>query len=104
MGEEKRIDPRYSLITEVDYVGEGMAQHGRISDLSHGGIFIDTINPLDIGIAVNFKFVLPGDVRGKPISGWGIVAWNQPMLGMGVRFTDLSQEDRDRIKAFLAER
>jgi hypothetical protein len=101
MDEDKRLNKRHPLVAEIDYLGEGMRQRGRISDLSQGGLFIDTINPLDRGCPVSFTFLLPGDTSGKPIAGEGVVAWQQPMLGMGIRFISLAEGDLDRILRFL---
>ncbi len=101
MNKDNRQDTRHPFVAEVDYVGGGIRQRGRTSDLSQGGIFIDTINPMDEGCLVSFRFLLPGDPSGEPITGEGVVAWKQPMMGMGVRFTRISDRDRERVLQFL---
>jgi uncharacterized protein (TIGR02266 family) len=98
MGEDQRVHQRHAVITEVRYAADGVSHWGRLSDLSLGGVFIDTINPLEMGVSLTFEFVLPGDSSGKPISGEGVVAWHQPMMGMGIRFTRLTPEDQERIR------
>jgi uncharacterized protein (TIGR02266 family) len=98
---EKRTNARYPVIADIEYSGAGVRHIGRVSDLSTGGIFVDTINPLPEGTHLAFSFALPGDQTGNPIIGEGVVAWIQPMLGMGVRFTSLPDEDAERVRAFI---
>ncbi len=100
MSQDQREHHRTPLIADVEYHTEGMSQRGRISDLSVGGVFIDTLNPLDIGTVVHFTFVLPGTT--DRIDGEGVVAWNQPMVGMGIRFNSLNTELQQVIERYLA--
>ncbi len=100
MNQDQREFHRTPLIADVDFHTEGMSQRGRISDLSVGGIFIDTLNPLDVGTVVHFSFVLPGTA--DRIDGEGVVAWNQPMVGMGIRFNLLNTELQQVIERYLA--
>jgi uncharacterized protein (TIGR02266 family) len=102
MDGEKRQDPRSIAVTEVGFDHKGMHYHGRINDLSHGGLYIDTINPLPEGSVISFQFSLPGDESGSPISGEGRVVWMAHMQGMGIEFTRLSDDDRDRLRAYLS--
>ena len=102
MNGEKRSETRHPVVAEIDFVGGGIRQRGRISDLSRGGLFIDTLNPQDVGTPVSFSFLLPGDASGKPIAGEGVVAWVSPMLGMGIRFTALAAGDLERLSGFLS--
>jgi uncharacterized protein (TIGR02266 family) len=102
MDGEKRQGARSLAVAEVSFGHKGMRFHGRINDLSHGGMYIDTINPLPEGSSISFQFDLPGDESSGPISGEGRVVWMSHMQGMGIGFTRLSDEDRDRLKAFLS--
>jgi uncharacterized protein (TIGR02266 family) len=102
MDREKRRSARSSAVAEVSFEHKGMHFQGRINDLSYGGLYIDTINPLPEGSAVSFQFSLPGDESGIPISGEGRVAWMVHMQGMGIQITRLSDDDRDRLEAFLS--
>lgn len=101
MGEDKRDNLRHFAFTEVSYEHRGLQFQGRISDLSQGGFFIDSINPLPEGSLISFQFSLPGDESEIPITGEGRVAWKRPMQGMGISFTQLSDMDRERLKNFL---
>jgi uncharacterized protein (TIGR02266 family) len=104
MDGEKRQGPRSFAIADVRFDHKGMHFHGRINDLSHGGMYIDTINPLPEGSSISFQFSLPGDESGSPISGQGQVVWMAHMQGMGISFIRLSDDDRDRLKAYLSRK
>jgi uncharacterized protein (TIGR02266 family) len=102
MDGEKRQGARSFAVAEVSFDHKGMHFLGRINDLSSGGMYIDTINPLPEGSSVSFQFGLPGDGSERPLSGEGVVVWMVHMQGMGIGFTRLSDEDRDRLKAYLS--
>jgi uncharacterized protein (TIGR02266 family) len=104
MDGEKRQGPRSIAFAEVAFDHKGMRFHGRINDLSPGGLYIDTINPLPEGSSISFQFSLPGAGSESPISGEGQVVWMAHMQGMGIRFTRLSDDDRARLKAYLSRR
>jgi hypothetical protein len=102
MDGEKRQGARSFAIAEVSFDHKGLRFQGRINDLSLGGMYIDTINPLPEGSVIGFQFSLPGEGSESPISGEGRVVWMAHMQGMGIGFTRLSDEDQDRLKAFLS--
>jgi len=99
---DKRRDARSFAVAEVSFKHKGMDFHGRINDLSSGGMYVDTINPLPEGSSISFQFGLPGDESGNPISGEGRVVWMVHMQGMGITFTRLSDDDLDRLMAYLS--
>ena len=104
MGDEKRQGSRSFAIADVTFDHQGMHFHGRINDMAQGGLYIDTINPLPEGSSITFQFRLPGDESGSPISGEGRVVWTAHMQGMGICFTRLSDEDQNRLKAYLTRK
>ena len=104
MDGEKRQGSRSFAFAEVTFDHNGVHLQGRINDLSPGGMYIDTINPLPEGSSISFQFSLPGDGSGTPIAGEGQVVWMVHMQGMGISFTRLSDDDRDRLNAYLSRR
>lgn len=105
MTDDKRQGPRSFAIMEVTFDHVGSVFRGRINDLSMGGLYIDTVNPLPAGSTISFQFSLPAEEDeepGNPVSGEGCVVWSVHMQGMGIGFTRLSAEDRDRIKTYLS--
>ena len=80
----RRTHPRVPLRTEVKFEVECLIFSAQISDLSRGGAFVDTPNPLEVDTELRYEFVLPGDA--VPLEGRARVAWQQPMVGMGIEF------------------
>lgn len=101
-GEENRKHQRAGLIAEIQYTCESTVLKARISDISVGGLFVDTINPLELGKTVKFSVVVPKSISEKPILGEGVVSWRQEMMGMGVRFTRMGREDWEKIKKYMS--
>jgi uncharacterized protein (TIGR02266 family) len=79
-------------------------------DVSRGGIFIRTKDPLAVGTALKFEFQLQD---GSPLlSGDGTVVWNRAndparqsvAPGMGVRFDKLTPDSERVLSRILAEK
>lgn len=100
--EDNRKHVRAGLIAEIQYVCDSTVLKARISDISIGGLFIDTINPLELGKTVRFSITVPREISEKPIPGEGVVSWRQEMMGMGLRFTRMGREDWEKIKKYMA--
>jgi hypothetical protein len=87
--ESKRVP--YPCEVEVHNVGSGVNPlNPRISDLSANGAFIDSINPLPVGTVLKIKFHTPSlviDVKAEVVQA-------MPQFGMGVRFVDLSPQQK----------
>ena len=100
---EKRQSPRVSFACEVECSGVGMGLsplNPRISDISASGAFIDSITHIPEGSKVKVKFMLGG----REISATAEIAHSMPQFGMGIRFLDLSEENRKAIEQFVASR
>ena len=109
-GAERRTTERLTLQADIGLHSATQFFTGLTGDVSHGGIFVATWAPLPLGTEVTVSFVLPG---GHQITAPGRVAWlkdpqgtgeGEDTPGMGVRFTELSDEDRYAVEGFLARR
>jgi uncharacterized protein (TIGR02266 family) len=90
-------------------VNEGMRETGITSNLSEGGLFIATLDPLPIGTVLTVSFSLPGvdDLLVEEVR----VSWcrehtsrSDAPAGMGVAFVDLQPTSAAALRAFLAMR
>lgn len=99
-----RSEPRISLTFRVRYNSpEGPRFESRAGGIGGGGLFIESQTPLPVGTRLAMEFSLPE----KPeewLSAKGTVAWVCPRAdqytfspGMGVRFTEIAADVRDRI-------
>ncbi len=91
---------------DVDCTTEDTFLYASIANISAMGIFIRTTKPLDVGTPVDLSFAPPKENGNpEPFRLRGVVAWinrvrengDNPNPGMGVRFTDLSSEARERL-------
>lgn len=70
------------------------SREARVSDLSLGGCFVDSILDVNEGEAVTFDLRLP---TGEWLKLSGDVVYTMPQIGFGIRFTGLSQEQTSQL-------
>lgn len=105
---EIRSEPRISLAFRVRYnTPEGQRFESRAGGIGGGGLFIESQSPLPVGTKLAMEFSLP-EQPGEWLPARGIVAWVCPKAdqytfspGMGVRFTEVAQDIRERILALV---
>lgn len=95
---ERRQHPRYrcQLSAEI-HIQNGPSFWGNLADLSVGGCYVEM--PLPLEMRTNLKMALwLGQDR---VWVEGEVAHTTPGFGVGVRFMELADADRERIRIFL---
>lgn len=105
---ETRSEPRINLAFRVRYkTPAGDHYDSRAGGIGGGGLFIESTTPLPVGTKLAMEFSLP-EQPGEWILAKGVVAWVCPKAdqytfspGMGVRFSDLAPDARDRILAIV---
>jgi hypothetical protein len=95
---ERRHSERVLFCNEVEVVGYGPR---RSSDLSPGGMFIETIAAFPRGTVLELRFKVQEDER-DPICVKARVLYSADSIGVGVEFLDLLPEDRRRIERVLS--
>jgi type IV pilus assembly protein PilZ len=101
-GAERREHDRFDVTWAVDCVAEDTFLYASIANISEMGIFVRSVDPLAMGTRLQLSFAPPGHDAFRLI---GEVAWINPIRklgdnpnpGMGVRFIDLTPEDRERL-------
>ena len=101
---EIRSEPRISLAFRVRYNSpEGPRFESRAGGIGGGGLFIESQSPLPVGTRLAMEFSLP-EKSEEWMPAKGTVAWVCPKAdqytfspGMGVRFTEIAEDVRDRI-------
>jgi uncharacterized protein (TIGR02266 family) len=102
--DDGRTEPRISFSIRVKYnTPQGLHMESRAGGIGGGGLFIESEGPLPVGTKLVIEFALP-DSPTEWLSAKGVVAWVCPRAdqytfspGMGVRFTDIAAETRNRI-------
>lgn len=93
---------RVPVSIDIEY-GDGCPPiRRRTTNLAAGGVFIETHTPLPEGLPVRLRFSLPGDPRTLEVDA--AVAWSEPDIGMGLRFTGIDSDTRAAIRAYVASR
>ncbi len=80
----------------------GEAQEGDIANISTGGVFIATPDPLPMETVVEFDMRLP--TLPSAISVTAVVRWHQEEKeprGMGVEFLEISESDLNALCVYL---
>lgn len=98
-GSEQRQSPRITINREFQSIETFIAEY--VSDISAGGVFIKSKNPLPVGTLVNLKFSVILDEI-ETIEGIGKVVRVDTELGrgpgMGVVFVKLTHYSRRLVE------
>ncbi len=108
---DQRKSPRVDYEVEVDVTSEDNFFTGFIRNISSGGLFIHTHDPLPIGREINVRFTVP-TIR-DPVTARAVVRWVRSygshapdsVPGMGVQFLDVLPSEAIRaINEFIEKR
>jgi len=96
---DRRANPRLKCTNSVEvYPTEATAPiRSRTSDLSLGGCFLEMPNPLPKGTQIRIALWV------KEFKLWANaeVVTSTPGFGIGVKFTDMTEQDRNELRQFL---
>lgn len=109
IGKLEPRDRRVRMQASIDLKSESNFYQGFSTNLSEGGIFVATVQLAARGTPVDLQFTLPG---GKKLEVKGEVRWVRepndltPEIcpGVGIQFTELSDDAAAAIKAFIGSR
>ena len=94
---ERRTEQRMEVSLDAVWDGHGN-RPARITDLSEGGCFVDTTGESYIGEQLSFRILLPD---GEWLELTGKVAHRHVPVGFGLRFTNLTNEQREQLRSFI---
>lgn len=107
--QKQRADARADVDLEVQYRTAQEFTAAYATNISGGGIFIRTQQPLPLNRDVQIRFTLPGIPQKFVLHG--LVVWSNPHPsrssfppGMGIKFMDLDPEAKTIIAGFVKER
>ena len=107
---ERRTYPRFSVDLPVEYyrINSSSSHTGHALDASEGGLLISFPEQMEIGQHLNLKLFFSLGSELNTIEVLAEVVWMDMHLGKdwgdyrcGVKFINISPEDRDRLKSFL---
>ena len=104
---ERRTNRRLPIRVMVEYETTDDFLIDYTANMSIGGMFIPTKEPLEMGTRFRMRFRLPD--RKKPIETYAVVRWvvsaeNPGMMqpGMGVQFDELGPKDFRDVQKLIA--
>jgi hypothetical protein len=92
--EDRREEERKEILLDVRWEG----RQSRLTDLSLGGCYVDTLGQVSVGEIVNLEIKMP-DGSWLPLRG--TVAYYHPGLGFSVCFTFLTEEEQDKLSEII---
>ena len=102
---EHRKSPRINKKIKSEVVSDDHVSFSSSVDLSHGGIFISTPEPLGDGSNVKLTIVIPGN---EEVEVQGIVKWvrrdesDRGKAGMGIEFVNVSKETSKKLESLIS--
>jgi hypothetical protein len=95
---DRRSKPRLSINLGAEWDSAAGKLSARISNLSEGGCYLDTVGDVRRGEIVGFRVLLPDD-------DWlyleGEVRHYTSGEGFGVQFVDLNEEQESKLKDLI---
>ena len=96
--QDRREKPRFRLSLDAMWDSSTQAHSARITDLSEGGCFLDSVGEVRTGEIVGFRVLLPDQ-------DWlyleGEVRHYTAGRGFGVKFVDLNEEQTEKLHWLL---
>ena len=96
--DERRSGKRWDVSLDAVWDGKSGNYTARITDLSDGGCYVDSLGDVIMGELVHLRLTLPG---GESVEVKGEVAHHTPPVGFGIRFLDLSEEQLQTLRLFI---
>lgn len=96
---DRRKYPRLKCVTSVEIYpsGQNAPIRVRTADLSLGGCFVEMSNPMPQGADLNIALW----VKDTKLWAKGRVVTSTPGYGIGVQFTEISEQERNQLQQFL---
>ena len=98
-GVEKRRTVRYKCEGSASIREEGTEVHtwAAFTDVSLHGCYVEAQATYPVGTVLHLKL----EANGVAVTAMGTVRVSYPCLGMGIAFTNVTQEVRDRLRELL---
>jgi hypothetical protein len=96
--DDRRTKPRLRVSLDAMWDSSTEAHSARITNLSEGGCYLDTVGEVRLGEIVGFRVLLPDD-------DWlyleGEVRHYSKGTGFGVQFIDLNEDQTNKLQTLL---
>lgn len=93
-----RVHERQAILTEIELESASGKREARISDLSYGGCFIDTIVTARVGEEITLRL---RSESANPVELSGHIAYILDGFGFGIQFGELTDSARAGLSQYL---
>lgn len=100
MSDDRRSEKRLEVCLDAVWDGKSGNYSARVTDLSEGGCYVDSLSQAHDGELLNIGLELP---NGEWLNLTGEVAHQTPSLGFGIRFVNLEPEKLEKLRALLTD-
>lgn len=95
---ERRTEKRLEVCLDAVWDGNSGKHPARVTDLSEGGCYVDSLGESHVGEILNIKLKLQ---NGEWLELSGEVAHLMPPMGFGLRFVNLNSEQFEKLRSLL---
>ena len=96
---DRRSENRLEVCLDAVWDGKSGNYTARVTDLSEGGCYVDTLGEAAAGEVLYFKLQMPD---GDWLDLSGEVAHTTPPLGFGLRFLNPTDEQIDKLRSLIS--
>ena len=96
---DRRSEERLEVCLDAVWDGKSGNYTARVTDLSEGGCYVDTLGDVQKGEILNFKLRMS---NGEWLELTGEVAHVSPPLGFGLRFISLTDDQIKELRVLIA--
>jgi len=96
---DKRKSPRYRCQgkAHIREIATGVSIWTTFTDISLHGCYVEATTAYRVGVTLGLKL----EANGYRVEATGDVRVSYPNLGMGISFTKMSEEDRERLRELV---
>ena len=95
---DRRTEKRWDVCLDAVWYGKSGNYQARVTDLSEGGCYVDSLGEAQVGEVIAFKLQLP---EGDWLELTGEVAHQTPPLGFGLRFIYLTDQQHEKLHSLF---
>ena len=97
---DRRREERFEVCLDAIWDGKSGNYTARVTDLSEGGCYVDTLGDAHVGEILSFKLQTP---TGEWLELTGEVAHETPPLGFGLQFVYLAEEQLEKLRSLISQ-
>ena len=97
--DDRRSKPRLGINLEAVWERTGDVPAARLTNLSEGGCFLDTVGEVRSGEIVAFRVLMPDEDEWLYLEGE--VRHHVKGIGFGVKFLELNQDQESKIRELM---